>query len=129
MTTTKDAATGHQIEVHPGTQHVRVEIGGEVVADSRRPLILEETRCPTRYYLPRQDVRLDRLERTATHTHCPYKGDASYWTVRVGDRVVPDAAWSYEDPFPVREDIRGYLCFYPGRVDSFLVDGQPLASK
>ena len=69
----------------------------------------------------------DRLERTATHTHCPYKGDASYWSVRVGDRVVADAAWSYEDPLPVREDIRGYLCFYPSRVDAFLVDGQPLA--
>ena len=127
MTTTKSAETGHRIEVHPGTQHVQIEIGGEVIADSRHPLVLEETRCPTRYYLPRQDVRLDCLERTATHTHCPYKGDASYWSVRVGDRVVADAAWSYEEPLPARADIRGYLCFYPSRVDAFTIDGQPLA--
>jgi uncharacterized protein (DUF427 family) len=124
MTTTKTSATGHYIEVHPGTQRIQVEIAGELIADSRRPLVLEETRCPTRYYLPREDVRLDRLERTTTRTHCPYKGDASYWTVRVGDRVVADAAWSYEDPFPQRADIRGYLCFYTSRVDRFLIDGQ-----
>jgi uncharacterized protein (DUF427 family) len=106
---------------------VQIEIGGVVIADSRHPLVLDETRCPTRYYLPPEDVRLDRLERTATHTHCPYKGDASYWSVRVGDRVVADAAWSYEEPLPEREDIRGYLCFYPSRVDAFTIDGQPLA--
>ena len=127
MTTPKTTDTGHRIEVHPGTQHVRIEIDGEVIADSRRPLVLEETRCPTRYYLPRQDVRFERLSRTATHTHCPYKGDASYWSVRVGDRVVEDAAWSYDDPLSEREDIRGHLCFYPSRVDAFLIDGKPLA--
>jgi uncharacterized protein (DUF427 family) len=125
--TNKTNDTGHLIEVHPGAQRIQVEIAGELIADSRRSLVLEETRCPTRYYLPREDVRLDRLERTTTHTHCPYKGDASYWTARVGDRVVADAAWSYEDPLPAREDIRGYLCFYPSRVDRFLIDGQPMA--
>jgi uncharacterized protein (DUF427 family) len=127
MASTTSTRSGHHITVQPGSQHVRVEIGGEVIADSRRPLVLEETRCPVRFYLPRQDVRLDRLERTATHTHCPYKGDASYWSVRVGDRVVEDAAWSYEDPLAEREDIRGHLCFYPSRVDAFIVDGQPVA--
>lgn len=126
-TTTQD--TGHRIEVRPGSQRVRIEVAGEVIADSRRALVLDETRCPTRFYLPRDDVRLDRLERTATHTHCPYKGDASYWSVRVGDRVVADAAWSYEDPLPEREDIRGYLCFYADRVDAFLIDGEPLARR
>jgi uncharacterized protein (DUF427 family) len=127
MTTSKSTDTGHRIEVHPGSQHVRVEIGGEVIADSKRPLVLEETRCPTRYYLPREDVRADVLERTATRTHCPYKGDASYWSVRLGARVVADAAWSYEEPLPERRDIRGYLCFYPSRVDAFTIDGQPVA--
>lgn len=127
MTTTTSNQSAHRIEVRAGTQHVRIEIGGEAIADSRRPMILEETRCPTRWYLPREDVRLERLARTATSTHCPYKGDASYWSVRVGDRVVEDAAWSYEDPLPEREDIRGFLCFYASRVDAFLVDGQPLA--
>ena len=95
--------------------------------EARRALVLEETRCPTRFYLPRADVRMDRLERTTTHTHCPYKGDASYWTVRVGARVAADAAWSYDEPLPEREDIRGHLCFYASRVDAFLVDGRPLA--
>jgi uncharacterized protein (DUF427 family) len=126
MTTTQPAAPAHRIEVRPGTQHVRIEIGGELIADTRRPLILEETRCPTRFYLPRADVRLERLERTATRTHCPYKGDATYWSVRVGDRLVADAAWSYEHPLPEREDIGGYLCFYASRVDAFLVDGRPV---
>jgi uncharacterized protein (DUF427 family) len=127
MTTDTKSQDVHRIEVHQGTEHVRIEIGGEVIADSRRPLVLEETRCPTRYYLPPEDVRMDRLERTATHTHCPYKGDASYWTARGGDRVVADAAWSYDDPLREREDIRGCLCFYPSRVDAFLVDGNPIA--
>ena len=125
--TTQPTESAHRIDVRPGTEHVRIDIGGETIADTRRALILEETRCPVRFYLPKDDVRFDLLERTATQTHCPYKGDASYWSVRVGDRVVADAAWSYEDPLPVREDIRGYLCFYPSRVDAFLVDGQPLA--
>jgi uncharacterized protein (DUF427 family) len=125
--TTPQLDTAHRIEVRSGSQPVRIEIGGEVIADSRRALVLEETRCPTRYYLPKADVRMERLERTATRTHCRYKGDATYWSVRVGDRRVGDAAWSYEDPLPEREDIRGYLCFYASRVDAFLVDGQPLA--
>jgi uncharacterized protein (DUF427 family) len=125
--TTPTQDTAHRIEVRRGSQQVRIEVAGEVIAESRRALVLDETRCPTRFYLPKEDVRLDRLERTATHTHCPYKGDATYWTVRVGDRVAGDAAWSYEEPLPERADIRGYLCFYPSRVDAFLIDGQPLA--
>jgi uncharacterized protein (DUF427 family) len=119
--------TAHRIQVRPGSQVVRIEIGGEVIAESHRALILEETRCPIRFYVPKADVRMERLERTATHTHCPYKGDAIYWSVRVGDRVVRDAAWSYEEPLPERKDIRGHLCFYASRVDAFLVDGEPLA--
>jgi len=126
MTTTRPLDTGHRIDVRRGTQHVRIEIAGEVIAESRRPLILEETRCPTRWYLPREDVRLERLERTTTRTHCPYKGDATYWSVSIGDRVAADAAWSYEEPLPERDDIRGHLCFYSSRVDAFLVDGQPV---
>jgi uncharacterized protein (DUF427 family) len=127
MTSRPETQDLHRIDVRQGSEHVRIEIGGEVIAESRRPVVLDETRCPTRYYLPREDVRMDRLEPTATHTHCPYKGDASYWTARAGDRVVADAAWSYDDPLPQREDIRGLLCFYPSRVDAFLVDGRPLA--
>ena len=126
MPTTTSSTDAHRITVRAASDHVRIEIAGEVIAESRRPLLLEETRCPPRWYLPRADVRLDRLARTATRTHCPYKGDATYWSVRVGDRVVADAAWSYEEPLPEREDIRGHLCFYPGRVDAFLIDGQPL---
>jgi uncharacterized protein (DUF427 family) len=124
MTTSTSTDTGHRIETRPGTQHVRIEIAGTVIAESRRPLVLEETRCPTRFYLPQEDVHMEMLERTATRTHCPYKGDASYWSVRVGDRLVTDAAWSYENPLPQREDIRGLLCFYGSRVDSFEVDGE-----
>jgi uncharacterized protein (DUF427 family) len=124
---TPPSPAAHRIDVRESSSHVRITVGGEVIAESRRPRVLEETRCPTRWYLPRQDVRVELLERTNTHSHCPYKGDATYWSVRIGDRLVPDAAWSYEDPLPERDDIRGLLCFYTSRVDRFEVDGEPIA--
>ena len=113
---------GHRITITPSDRHVEVRVGGEVVARSDRPVILEETGLPARYYLPREDVRTDLLHSTSTETTCPFKGQASYWSVEVGDEVLPDVVWSYESPIPDAEGVAGLMCFYNERVD-FTVDG------
>ena len=116
---------GHRIAITPADVHVEVTIGGEKVAESDRPVLLEETGLPTRYYLPREDVRTDVLRRTSSETTCPFKGQASYWSVEVGDEVYEDIVWSYDTPIPDAEGITGLLCFYNERVD-LNVDGERL---
>ena len=103
----------HRIETRPATATVRVAHDGIVLAESSRALELHEGRLPVRYYLPREDVRMDLLERTATTSHCPFKGDAAYYSAP-GAR---DAFWTYEEPIDGREDIAGLLAPWPGRVD------------
>jgi len=88
--------------------------------------VLRETGLPERYYLPKDDVRMDLLEPTSRHTTCPWKGQASYWSVAVDGDVREDAAWSYPTPLPESERVAGLVCFYPDRVDVF-VDGRPAA--
>jgi uncharacterized protein (DUF427 family) len=112
---------GHVVETVQGDQHVRVEIGGQVIAESRRPIVLTETNLPVRYYIPPEDVNFDLLEATDTHTKCPYKGIASYWSFRDGG-VMPDFAWAYPDPIPAVADIKDHLAFYGDDV-TIVVDG------
>ena len=107
----------HRVEVEPSPRWVRVEFNGQTIASSRHVLMLRETRHLPVYYFPREDVHMDLLEATPTHTTCPYKGEASYWSIKVGDRVSEDAVWSYVDPLPERRDIAGYIAFYWNRVD------------
>lgn len=107
----------HSVEVEPSPRWVRVDFNGETIADSTGVLLLRETNHLPVYYFPPQDVRMDLLTPTDNHTHCPYKGDASYWTVKVGDRISENAVWSYQDPLPDRSDIGGYLAFYWNRMD------------
>jgi len=104
------------------SRHVRVEIEGEVVAETRRPILLFETGLPTRYYIPKQDIRMDLLEPTASTTRCPYKGVARYWSARIGARLVEDIVWSYPAPIPENPKIENLLSFFNERVDLF-VDG------
>jgi uncharacterized protein (DUF427 family) len=115
-----------RIDALPSSRHVRVVAGGEVVAESRRPVVLTETGLGPRYYLPRTDVRMDLLTPTDTVSHCPYKGSASYWTLKVGDLEVPDVAWGYETP--LRESLRvaGLVCFWPEKSADveLYVDGE-----
>jgi uncharacterized protein (DUF427 family) len=118
-------AQGHTITITPTQKHLEITIGGEIVASSDRPVLLDETGLPTRYYIPRDDVKADLRGPTGTHTTCPFKGDASYWTVSVGDRAHEDVAWSYETPIPSAEQITGLVCFYNDRVDITL-DGSPV---
>ncbi len=117
-------AKGHTITTTPSRAHVVVTLGGEKLAESDRPVLLDETGLPTRYYLPREDVRLDLLRPTDTHTTCPFKGEASYWSAEVGGQVHEDLGWSYEAPIPQAAQIKGLLCFYPNQVE-LTVDGQP----
>jgi uncharacterized protein (DUF427 family) len=112
-----------RVDVLKSTRHIQVKLGGEVVADSQRPTLLFETWLPTRYYLPREDVRMELLEPTESRTRCPYKGQAVYWSARIGDQVWPDVVWSYPDPIPECAKIKGLLCFYNERVDTY-VDGE-----
>jgi uncharacterized protein (DUF427 family) len=112
-----------RVDVLASTRHIRVMLAGEVVANSKRPTLLFETSLPTRYYLPREDVRMELLEPTESKTRCPYKGKAVYWSVRVGDQVWQDAVWSYPDPIAACAKIKDLLCFYNERVDTY-VDGE-----
>lgn len=107
----------HRVDVLPSKREVRVVIGGETVAQTRRALFLFETGMPTRYYIPPEDVRMDAFVPSQTASVCPYKGKASYWSARVNGRVVEDAAWVYREPLPECLRIKGYLCFYPEKVD------------
>ncbi|MFH8763313.1 DUF427 domain-containing protein [Streptomyces althioticus] len=105
--------TGHRITVEPGERHVRVVRDGRVLAESDRTLVLHETGCPPRWYIPPEDVRLDLLTPSATHTYCPFKGTASYWSLP----DAPDLVWSYPDPKPAVASVKDHLCFYDVDVD------------
>jgi uncharacterized protein (DUF427 family) len=116
-----------RVDILPSSRHVRVVLGGETIADTRHPRLLLETGLPTRYYIPEQDVRMDLLEPTHTTTRCPYKGQASYWTASIGDRVFKDIVWSYRDPLPACTPIEELLCFFNEKVDAIYVDGEAIA--
>ena len=109
------------------SRHVEVIVGGEVVADSHRPRLLFETGLPTRYYLPRLDVRTDLLTPSDTETACPYKGWASYWSYtgageRQDDRL-DDIAWCYRTPIVEQAKIANLICFFNEKVDEIRIDG------
>ncbi|MEA2825994.1 MAG: hypothetical protein QOG43_433 [Actinomycetota bacterium] len=120
-------ARAHQITITPARLHVEVAVDGHTVAESDRPVVLDETGLPSRYYLPREDVRTELLRPTASATTCPFKGEASYWSVEVGGQVYADLVWSYESPIPAAEGIAGLLCFYTEKVDFTVTDPAPVA--
>ena len=112
-----------RIDALASSRHVEVVVNGVVVADSHHPTVLFETGLPPRYYLPKVDVRMDLLEPTPSSSSCPYKGTARYWSVRAGDQVVDDLAWSYPTPLPESANVAGLVCFYNERVD-LRIDGE-----
>jgi uncharacterized protein (DUF427 family) len=114
----------HRVDVRPSSRAVRVMLAGEMLARTRLALFLFETGLPTRYYIPREDVRMDLLTASATRSICPYKGEASYWSARLGERTVKDIAWGYPAPLPECPRIKDHLCFYPERVDRLEVEGE-----
>jgi uncharacterized protein (DUF427 family) len=111
-----------RIDILASSRHVRVEVDGVTIAESSKPTLLFETGLPVRYYLPKTHVRMDLLVPAEKESHCPYKGQAEYWSVRVGDAIHPDLAWSYRTPIPESQKIAGLIAFYNERVD-LVVDG------
>ena len=97
-----------RVDVLASSRHVEVSVKGVKVADSRQPRILFETGLPPRYYLPLSDVRMDLLVPSGTETHCPYKGKATYWSLRVGGELLPDLVWTYRTPFPEAKNNPAY---------------------
>lgn len=113
-----------RLDAIPSSRHVQVILGGKVVADSKRPVILYETGLTPRYYFPKDDVKMDLLIPTETQTQCPYKGYASYWSAFIDGKEYKDIVWSYHQPLPEVHEIKGLLCFYNEAVDSVLIDGK-----
>ena len=107
----------HPITVTPNPNRVRVTFAGRLLADTTRALTLKEASLPAVQYIPCEDVDMTLLHRTEHTTRCPYKGDASYFTVSIGDRTAKNAVWCYEQPFPAVAAIAGRLAFYPDRID------------
>ena len=113
---------GHTVTITPSSLHVEVQVDGTTIAKSDRPLLLDETGLPTRYYLPKDDVRMDLLEPTTFATTCPFKGEASYWSLELDGTRHDGIVWGYEAPIETAKDIAGYVCFYPERVDLIITD-------
>jgi len=117
-------AEGYTVRIEPCPRRLRVFVGGEVVADTRRAVYLFETRHVPVYYLPVEDVRSDFLEATDHSSRCPFKGDASYWSVVVGDRRIDNAIWGYRHPIDGCPDISGYVAFFWDRVDAWFEEDE-----
>jgi uncharacterized protein (DUF427 family) len=112
-----------RVDILGSSRHVRVELDGVTVAESRNPRILFETGLPPRFYVPLTDVRMDLLRPSQTQTRCPYKGTAAYWSVDTGSGFHEDVVWIYRTPLPESQKVAGLACFYNERVDLYL-DGE-----
>lgn len=117
---------GRALYLDPTPKRIRVEVGGEVIADSRRAFLLHEGGHMPIYYFPPQDVRSDVLAPSDHHTHCPKKGDASYHTIRAGGEVVQDGAWYYPDPLPGAPPIKDLIAFPFDRMGRWLEEGEEI---
>ncbi len=111
-----------RVDILPSSRHVRIEVDGVTIAETSKPTLLFETNLPVRYYLPKTHIRMDLLTPTESTSHCPYKGDAEYWSLALGDSVKADIAWSYRTPLPESQKIAGLISFYPEKVELY-VDG------
>jgi uncharacterized protein (DUF427 family) len=118
------SSPGHAVDAHRAGKTIRIEVDGEMVAESSDAIALEETGMRTRWYLPRDDVRAGILRPSDFHSHCPFKGEASYHHVLTGVREHEDLVWYYPEPLDAVAAIRDRVCFYNEKVAVF-VDGQP----
>jgi uncharacterized protein (DUF427 family) len=107
----------HPITIAPNPRRVRVTAGGKVIADTIRALTLREASYPPVQYIPRADADMSLLSRSSRQTHCPYKGDAGYFTIHVGGgKPLDNAIWTYDEPYDAVKPIAGHLAFYPDKV-------------
>ena len=117
-----EPSAGHPITVEPTKGRVQVRVNGELVADTTAALVLQEATLPAVQYIPLADVAQDRLTRTDTGTYCPFKGDASYYSVTTSaGETVEDAIWFYEEPYPAVAAIAGHVAFYPNKAEISVV--------
>ena len=107
----------HPITLAPNPARVVVTVAGEVIADTRAAVTLKEASYPPVQYIPREDVDMSKLKRTNHATYCPYKGDASYYSIPSGGELAENAVWTYENPYPAVVQIKDHVAFYPTRVD------------
>jgi uncharacterized protein (DUF427 family) len=106
----------HPITITPNPRRVRVTAGDLVIAETSKALTLKEAKYPAVQYVPREDANMSLLERTERTTHCPYKGDANYYSIKADGKTLDNAIWTYETPFPAMTEISGHLAFYPDQV-------------
>lgn len=106
----------HPITITQNPRRVRVTAGDIVIAETSKALTLREAKYPAVQYVPRQDANMALLERTDRVTHCPYKGDANYYSVKADGKTLDNAIWTYETPYPAMTEISGHLAFYPDKV-------------
>jgi uncharacterized protein (DUF427 family) len=109
---------GHKVAINPHPKRVRVKFHGRVVAETGHPLVVQESGDPPVFYIPRTDAIAAFLEPTDHHTHCPFKGDARYWSLTVDGKTAENAVWGYDAPYDEAAPLRGHIAFYPDRVDS-----------
>lgn len=115
--------------VEPVSKRVRVVFNGEIIADTTRAYRVLETSHPPVYYIPQADIQMERLSPTLNRSFCEFKGQASYWTLTVGENAVENVAWSYAHPSPGFEPIRDHLAFYASRVDACYVDDEQVTPQ
>ena len=111
----------HPISIETTTSHVVVTVGGQTIADSRDAVLLREASYPPVLYIPRKDVDMRQLQRTDHSSYCPYKGDCSYYSIPEGGERSVNAIWTYEKPYDAVAEIKGFMAFYPDRVDAITV--------
>lgn len=111
----------HPISIEKTTSHVVVSVGGRTIADSTSAVLLREASYPAVLYIPRKDVDMTQLQRTDHASYCPYKGDCSYYSIPDGGERSVNAIWTYEKPYDAVAEIKGYMAFYPDRVDAITV--------
>jgi uncharacterized protein (DUF427 family) len=119
---TSSGTEAHRITVSDPVVAVRVEVDGVVVAETQRARVLREGGLPPRYYVPRDDVRMELLVATEHATNCPFKGDASYWSLALDDARHENIVWSYQEPIASLSEIAGLFCFYDERVELVVGD-------
>ena len=112
----KTPGPDHPITITPNRKRIRVSVGQTVIADTTRALTLKEATYPAVQYIPRGDASMAALVRSGRVTHCPYKGDANYYSIKTDGQFIADSIWTYETPYPAMAEIAGCLAFYPDKV-------------
>ena len=123
------AHEGYRLSLEPDPQRIRAEFQGETIADSSNVLVMHETRLAPVFYFPREDVRMDLLVESDRHTHCPFKGNASYWAIRIGEKSAQDAVWSYETPYDESSSVKGYVAFDWHAIDRWSADDTEIVEQ